>query len=288
MGTKRSFGEDVFEYGNYVFMALVAFIMFYPFWHQLSLSLSSPAEATRGGLFILPREFTVAAYRLVMQNPFIWTSFFNSVYVAVVTTFLGVLITSMLAYGLSKPEVVGHRVLSFLVVFCIVFNGGLIPTYLLIFNLGLIDSMWALILPFMLTPFNTVIMRNFFRNLPAELEEAAIIDGAGPLRVFFTIVMPLSKAVLATVGLWLAVSSWNNFLAPLIYLTSRGNFTLPLFIRQVIEGQFLARETGEGAASAIESVVAATIIVSLVPILCVYPFLQKHFVKGVMIGSVKG
>jgi ABC-type glycerol-3-phosphate transport system permease component len=194
----------------------------------------------------------------------------------------------MLAYALSKKEVVGNRVISFYVLFCMVFNGGLIPTYLLIFNLNLIDSLWALILPAMLTPFNTIIMRNFFSNLPIELEEAAFIDGASPLRIYFTIVLPLSKAVLATIGLWLAVASWNNFMNPLIYLTSRSNFTLPLYIRQVIEGQLLARLTGEGAATAVESVVGATIIISLIPILCVYPFIQRHFVKGVMIGSVKG
>lgn len=285
---KKGFGEVAFEAVNIILLIMISLAMLYPFWHELCLSFSSSAQATRGGLFITPREFTPAAYTQVMKNPFIWTTYANSIFCAAATTLIGVLFTAMLAYGLSKKEVAGNKLLAFLVVFCMIFQGGMIPTYLTVKALNLIDSLWALILLGIVTPYNTIIMKNFFTGMPAELEEAASIDGAGPLRIFFQIIMPLSKAVLATVGLWLAVASWNNFQGPLIYINSRSNLTLPLYIRQVIDGQLIAQATGEVTKSAVESVVGATIIVSLVPILCVYPFLQKYFVKGVMIGGVKG
>ena len=242
---------------------------------------SAPPQKRRGEAYFFFRG-SLPCRRII------WTSYANSIYTAVLTTGIGVLLTAMLAYGLSKKQVAGHRFLSFAVVFCMIFNGGLIPTYLTVKGLNLIDNLWALILMAIVTPYNTIIVKNFFSAMPSELEEAAFIDGAGPLRIFFQIIMPLSKAVLATVGLWIAVASWNNFMGPLIYMNSRENFTLPLYIRQVIDGQMLARTTGEGAQSAVESVIGATIIISVAPILCVYPFLQKYFVKGVMIGSVKG
>ena len=288
MTAKRNLSDRLFEIINSIILICISLIMLYPFWHELCLSLSSAAESTRGGIFLFPRQFTIDAYKLVVRSPFIWTSFYNSIYCAILTTLIGVLFTSMLAYSLAKKAVMGNKALSFFVVFCMIFNGGMIPTYLIVKNLGLVNSPWALILMAIVTPYNTIIMKNFFTSLPAELEEAAFIDGAGPLRIFFTIILPLSKAVLATVSLWLAVASWNNFMMPLIYLNDRELFTLPLYVRQVIEGQFLARSTGEGAQSAVESVVGATIIVTVAPIVCVYPYLQKYFVKGVMIGSVKG
>ena len=288
MKVKKGVGERLFEMVNAFILAVLSLVMLYPFWHELCLSFSSATEATRGGVFLLPREFTMQAYQLVTKYAFIWTSYANSIYTAVLTTGIGVLLTAMLAYGLSKKQVAGHRFLSFAVVFCMIFNGGLIPTYLTVKGLNLIDNLWALILMAIVTPYNTIIVKNFFSAMPSELEEAAFIDGAGPLRIFFQIIMPLPMAVLATVGLWIAVASWNNFMGPLIYMNSRENFTLPLYIRQVIDGQMLARTTGEGAQSAVESVIGATIIISVAPILCVYPFLQKYFVKGVMIGSVKG
>ncbi len=285
---RKSIGERIFEILNVTILIALGIAMFYPFWHELCLSLSSSTEATRGGVFFYPREFTVEAYTQVLESSFIWVAFKNSILSTIAVTVIGGLFTAMLAYGLSKKQIVGSKTLSFIVIFCMIFNGGLIPTYLTINNFGLVDSLWALILLAAVTPYNTIIMKNFFSSLPAELEEAAFIDGANPMKIFFTIILPLSKAVLATVGLWLAVANWNNFMGGLIYLHSRENFTLPIYIRQVIDGQILARETGEGAETAVESIVGATIMVSVFPILCVYPFLQKYFVKGVMIGSVKG
>lgn len=288
MTAKKSASDRLFEIVNCTILILLSIIMIYPFWHELCLSLSSSAEATRGGFFLLPRQFTLDAYKLVTSSSFLWTSFYNSIFCAVLTTLIGVLFTAMLAYPLSKKELIGNKFFSFIIVFCMIFNGGMVPTYLIVKNLGLVNSLWGLILMAIVTPYNTIVMKNFFTSLPAELEEAAFIDGAGPLRIFFTIILPLSKAVLATISLWLAVASWNNFMNPLIYLNDRELFTLPLYIRQVIEGQALARTTGEGAQTAVQSVQGASIIITVVPILCIYPFLQKYFVKGVMIGAVKG
>lgn len=288
VASNKGFSDYLFEVINCAILILISIIMIYPFWHELCLSFSSSAEATRGGIFLLPRQFNIGAYKLVTRSPFLWTSFYNSIYCAVLTTLIGVMFTAMLAYPLSKKELMGNKFFAFIVVFCMIFNGGLVPTYLIVKNLGLINSLWGIILMAVVTPYNTIVMKNFFASLPTELEEAAFIDGAGPLTIFFTIILPLSKAVLATISLWLAVASWNNFMGPLIYLNDRELFTLPLYIRQVIEGQELARTTGEGAQTAVQSVQGASIIVTVIPILCVYPFLQKYFVKGVMIGAIKG
>lgn len=288
MAGKKTAGEKLFDFVNTLILLLLSVIMFYPFWHELCLSFSSATEATRGGMFLLPRDPTLNAYQIVMRQSYVWSSYLNSTIVTVLSTGIGLLFTSMMSYGLSKKRVRGMKLLSFLVLFCMIFNGGLIPTYLILNAYGLINSLWALILPTAVLPYNLIIMKNFFSSMSEDLEEAARIDGAGTLRIFFTIVLPLSKAVLATIGLWLAVAAWNNFQGALIYLNDQEKFTLPLYIRQVIEGILLAKAIGEGAQTAVESVVGATIILSVIPILCVYPYLQKYFVKGVMIGSVKG
>lgn len=288
MISKRSIGDKIFDFVNLFLLISIAIAMIYPFWHELNISFSSPAQATLGGIFLLPREFTTAAYQQVIKSSFIWSSFFNSIITAVATTAIGTFVTAMLAYGLSKPKLPGRKLFSFMVLFCMIFSGGMIPTFVVMNSYGLIDSLWALILMSVVTPYNTIIMMSFFRSLPQELEEAAHVDGASPFKTFFVIILPLSKAILATVALWLAVASWNNFQGALLYLNTREKFTLPLYIRQVIDGTLLARETGEGAKTAVESVIGATIILSIVPILSVYPFVQQYFVKGVMIGSVKG
>ncbi|WP_240763074.1 carbohydrate ABC transporter permease [Paenibacillus thalictri] len=276
-----------FDGVNTVFLLLVAVITFYPLWHELSLSFSSMEEAMKGGAFLWPRAFTTAAYHTVLGSDYIWVAYRNSVFSTVAGTLIGVLLTAMTAYPLTKQEMPAKNVILFLVLFTMLFSGGMIPTYLLVKQLGLINSLWSLILPTAISAFNVIIMLSFFRTLPAELEDSAMIDGANPLRIFFGIVMPLSKPVLATVALWEAVGIWNNYLNAVIYLNDKSKYTLPLLLRDVINGQITARMTGELTGSSVDSVVAATIIVAVVPVLCVYPYLQKYFVKGVMIGSVK-
>lgn len=283
----RNARGGVFDVINLTFLTFVALITVYPLWHELSLSLSSMEEAMRGGAFFWPRSFTLEAYTTVLQTEYIWTAYGNSIFTMTVGTIVGVLLTAMMSYPLTKGEMPAQKWIMMLVLFTMLFSGGMIPIYLLVKELGLINSLWSLIWPTAISAFNIIIIMSFLRTLPSELEDSAMIDGANPVRIFFSIVIPLSKPVLATVALWEAVNLWNNYLQALIYLTDKSKYTLPLMLRDVINGQATARMTGELTGTSVDSVIAATIIVALVPILCIYPFLQKYFVKGAMLGSVK-
>lgn len=283
----NSIGGKIFDACNAGFLIFVAVITLYPMWHELMLSLSSMEESMRGGAFLWPRDFTLTAYRSVLGSSYIWVAFANSTITTVAGTAIGVLLTAMTAWPLTKREMPAQNAIAFLVLFTMLFSGGIIPTYILVKSLGLINSLWSLILPTAISAFNVIVMMSFFKGLPVELEDSAMIDGANPIRTFFAIIMPLSKPVLATIALWEAVGIWNNYMQALMYLNDKSKYTLPLMLRDVINGQVTAQMTGELTGSSVESVVAATIIVALVPIVCVYPFLQKYFVKGVMIGSIK-
>lgn len=196
----------------------------------------------------------------------------------------------MLAYVLAKRELPLVKQLNFLVVFPMFFAGGMIPTYLIVRNLGIINTYWAYFLPGLVSPFYCLLLRNFFASVPKELEESAIIDGATNARILVTIIIPLSKAAIATIALFYAVEHWNVFLQAIMYITDRSLWTLQMFLRELIAQSDLAFERPEGASRfvALESLRMAAIIVSILPIMCVYPFVQKYFVQGVMIGSVKG
>jgi ABC-type glycerol-3-phosphate transport system permease component len=204
-----------------------------------------------------------------------------------VGTALSVILTASTAYPLVKSGLPGKNFVTFLILFTMLFSGGIIPTYLLVKSLGLINSLWALIIPGAISAYNVLVMRSFFANLPVELEESATMDGANPIRIFFTIIFPLSTPVLATIALWEAVGLWNNFLQALIYLNDRSKYTLPVLLRDIINGQQQLQQAGIFSDTSSDSVIAATIVMSILPILCVYPFLQKYFTKGVMIGAIK-
>lgn len=285
---KKTISEKIFDVFNTVLLVLVAAATLYPIWHEICLSFSSLEEAMRGGIFLWPRNFTAAAYNSVLGSDYIWLAYGNTIFVTIVGTALSVLLTAMTAYPLAKKDLPGKNAIVSFVLFTMLFSGGMIPTYLLVKELGLINSLWALIIPGVVSAYNTFIMRNFFSTIPAELEESAFMDGANPIRIFFSIILPLSTPVLATIALWVAVGKWNDFFNALIYLNERSKYTLSLLLREIINGQEIARMTGEITESSTESVVGATIVVAVVPILCVYPFLQKYFVKGVLIGSIKG
>jgi len=283
----NSIGDRIFNWINAIFLIGLSIFTLYPMWHEISLSLSSMEGAMRGGFFLWPREFTLSAYKSVLSSNYIWTAYFNTILTTVIGTVISTLLTALTAYPLIKNRMPGKNVLTFLILFTMLFGGGLIPTYLLVKNIGLINSLWALIIPSAISAYNVLIMRSFFAALPAELEEAAMIDGATPIRTFFQIIIPLSMPVIATIALWEAVGRWNNFFGALIYLNDKSKYTLPVLLRDIINGQEQAKAIGDLAASATDSLIAATIVLSLLPIVCVYPFLQKYFVKGVMIGAVK-
>ncbi|MEC0226315.1 carbohydrate ABC transporter permease [Paenibacillus alba] len=284
---KKSLGERIFEWCNVLFLGLLSLVTLYPLWHEISISFSTAAGAMQGGLFFFPRGFTVDAYQSVLSSSFIWLAYRNSIIVAVAGTFLHVMFTATTAYALNKKGLPGVKVITILVIFTMIFSGGMIPTYLVVKSLGLTNTLWALMLPGMISAFNVIVMQSFMRTIPEEVEESATMDGANPLRIFFTIILPLCKPVIATIALWECVGLWNNFMQAVIYLNDKRLYTLPLLLKEIIAGQQLATDTGQFTTFSAESAIAATVIISIIPILAVYPFLQKYFMKGTMLGSVK-
>lgn len=283
--------EIAFQFVNYTFLAVLALLTLYPFVHLLSVSFSTNAEATRIGLHLWPREPVVSAYADVLSSPLIWSGYRNTLFRTAVGTALTLLVTALTAYPLAKPYFPLRRTWMAMVIFTMIFSGGLVPNYLLMRELGLLDSLWALILPGLVNPFNLIIMINFFRAIPQALEESARMDGASEWGVLGRIVVPLSMPVMATIALWTAVGHWNAFFDAILYITDKNKFVLQMILRKMILEKTMFQEfEGAGAAvsTARESVEAATIIVSTLPILFLYPFLQKHFVKGVLLGSIKG
>ncbi|MBJ9992309.1 MULTISPECIES: carbohydrate ABC transporter permease [Paenibacillus] len=282
---KRRF--NLFAAINGAFLILLALLTFYPLWHEISLSLSSSEQASRGGLFLWPRNLTFGAYGIVLRSEQLWLAYRNSIVITGAGTILSVFFTATTAYPLVKSHLPGRRLFTGLILFTMLFSGGIIPHYLLVKQLGMINTLWSMIIPGMISAFNVIIMLNFFRSLPEEIEESATMDGANPIRILFTIIFPLSAPVLATVALWEAVGKWNNFFQAFLYLNDKSLYTLPVLIREIIDGQQAESLTGKLVETSQESVIGTTIIVSVIPILLVYPFLQKYFTKGVLLGSVK-
>lgn len=275
---------------NAAVIALISVMMIYPFWYQISLSLSDAVKARQGGAFLIPRGFSLESYKTVLSSSAMGYGFVNTLKVTLIGTLLSLLVTSTTAYPLSRKDLPMHRFFTWMVVFTFIFSGGMIPTFLVVRELGLINSYWALILPSLVASYNVLIMRNFFSNIPKEVEESAYIDGAGDIRIFFSLILPLSGPVLATVGLWLAVGYWNNYFNALLYISRRDMRVLQQILMEIINSSraddVLNVENAAGITP--ETVKAASIMVISIPILLVYPFVQKFFVKGVMMGAVKG
>ncbi|MFT5240454.1 MAG: putative aldouronate transport system permease protein [Candidatus Promineifilaceae bacterium] len=289
---KLSRGEKLFEGANVFVLGLVALLCLYPFIYTLSISLSSATEASRDGFHFFPKDVSLISYKVVLSNPNILTGYVNTVMRTVVGTVLTLLLTCVAAYPLSRREMPHRSMITFIVVFTMLFNGGMVPGYLLIKKLGMINSMWALVLPSVITAFNVIIVKNFFQSLPESLIESARIDGAGEWTVLLRIYLPLSKPVLATVALWTAVAHWNAWFDALLYITDDKKQVLQTFLQRiVIESSTELMELGISDTSMMEftseTIKAATIIVTILPIICVYPFVQKYFVKGIMLGGVK-
>lgn len=286
---RLSSGEKVFQVFLIGFICMLSAVMLYPFAHVLSISFSSSAEAIRAGLHWYPREISLFAWQRVLEDTNIWRALGNTVFRTVVGTFLTLLVMAMGAYPLSKKYLPDRSFFMMFIVVTMFFGGGLIPSYLLIKSLGLIDSRWVLIIPGLVSTFSLLILRNFFMTLPEELEDSAKIDGAGELRILFTIIIPLSKPVLATLALWSAVGHWNAWFDALIYLQDQKLFVLQTFLRRlVIAAEYDPLLPPKDEFTTPETVKAAVIMFTAMPILIVYPFLQKYFVKGTMVGSLKG
>ena len=289
---KLSFGRIVI----YLLLILLAASIALAFWHLLNLSLSPSYIATKGGFLLYPKDATLDNYARVIDNRYIWLGYKNTLIRTLIGTVTQLFFTSMGAYVLSKRFFPHRSFWTLFIVFTMFFSGGLIPTYLVVKDLGLLNTYASMILPGFISAYNLVIMRNFFQSLPEEIEESCLIDGAGRFRIFLQIILPLSKPILATVALWLAVGHWNAWFDVLIYITDDAKFTLQIVLRRIIlTGSKEILDTSAAAnAAANEAVVsseglkAACIYVATFPILCAYPFVQKFFVKGIMIGSLKG
>lgn len=285
---------ELFDIINYIILTIACLIFLLPIVMVVSQSLMRSDDIVKYGYTLFPKTVTFDAYKyLLFKNYSMLRGFLNSVFVTVVGTFLNLLVTSTFAYGLSKKKMPFRNALTTMVFITMIFNGGLIPSYLLITGIGLKDSYFALIIPVLINTWNMLILRNFFAQIPDSLEESANIDGANDFIIFTRIILPLSKASIATIGLFYAVEHWNSWFSASIYMTSQTKWPMQLLLREMLTALNTINEGGasfDEMAGVLpkESVKSAAIVITLVPIMAVYPFLQKYFVKGVMVGSVKG
>ncbi len=292
MGARKKIGA--FDAVNTVLLLLLSATIILPFLHLLSISWSPSHVATAGGLHLWPVDPTTINYVKVVQSKFIWTGYRTTLIRTLLGTSAQLFFTAIGAYVLSKKYFPHHTFWTMFIVFTMFFSGGLIPSYLLVQKLHLFDTYMSLFLPGLVGAYNLVLMRNYFSALPAELEESAMIDGAGRMTIFLRIVVPVSLPILATVGLWLAVGHWNSWFDALLYIRSESKYVLQIVLRRIIiDGTQQMLDVDASAmynveAPSTEGLKAAAIFVSTLPIICVYPFIQKYFVKGIMVGSLKG
>lgn len=291
---KQSLGARIFDVCNLIFLLAVAFICLYPMIYVLMASLSSPSQLMQHSGFLLwPLGFQTEAYTAVLENSDISTGYFNTVLYVVIGTILSDILTMMAAYVLSRKKFPLRNFFNIILILTMFVNGGLIPSYLNIQNLGLLNTRLSQILPVAISAYNVIILRTYMTSIPISLEESARIDGASHLRVLFGIIFPLCLPVFAVITLYYAVGLWNSWFNAMIYLTDRDKYPLQLFLREILILNETDAMVNSNANSGIEQVQIsetikyATIVVSTVPILCVYPFLQRYFVQGVMIGAVK-
>jgi ABC-type glycerol-3-phosphate transport system permease component len=283
---------------NYFFITVIGFVTLYPFIYLLSVSVTPPIALTTGRVILLPKGFDLASYKLVFTNKNLVSGFINSVQYTISGTLLSVFLTTLTAYPLAQPQFKRYaRIYMKFVVFTMLFGGGLIPTYLVIRSLRMINTFWVMIIPGAVSAFYLILVRTFMQQLPQELYEAAVIEGCGDFNLYLRIVLPLSMPIIACIALYYSVGMWNSYMGPLIYLTSEKRYPLQIFLRQIIlmsqtqEMEIAARGSERflpGNNYNTESLRAAVLVVSTLPILIVYPFLQKHFVKGIMVGAIKG
>lgn len=289
--------NTAFDWINYFFMTVLAFIMIYPLWYCLAGSLNEGMDYLRGGVFLWPRKWTLANYRAVFLDKAILRAFWVTIWKCLVGTAASVLCTAMVAYAVTRPKLRLKKLYIPFIMLTMFFSGGLIPYFILIVDLDLYDSFWVYIIPTMFSAYNMIIMQSFMRELPQELIESAKLDGASEYRIFFQMILPLSKPVLATIALFTVVTHWNSYFDSMMYTSSQELQTIQLFLKKVITDPSVSRGLGSAAAIAIPDQAAtltpqvvklATMVVTALPVVCIYPFLQRYFVKGVTVGAVKG
>ena len=293
MKIRRSIGEIIFDTFNICIMVLAGFVALYPFLHIIFASFSEPALLVKNtGLLWGPAGFSLAGYQAVIQNKEIIIGYGNTLFYVIVGTTISVIITAMLAYVLANRKLKLRVFLSKMITITMFFSGGMIPLYMVVKNLGLLDTRWSVILPSVLNTYNLLIMRTAYVNISPSYSEAASIDGAGNFTVFWKVILPLCKPTLAVMVLYYGVAYWNSWFSAMIYIKDRELFPLQLFLREILiessASDMALNSSSKGEMAFLEEVVKyATTVVATLPILCIYPFVQKYFVKGVTLGGVK-
>ena len=281
-------GSRVFDLVNVVILIALGLATVVPFIFVIAGSFTSEAEITARKFFLWPHHATLEPYRFIFSTNTLFRSLIVTIGVTAVGTLVQLFMTFLMAYPLSRRALPGQRWLLNLIVFTMVFSGGMIPLFLVVRDLGLLNTYWALILPLAINPFYLIIVKNFFQEIPEELQEAARIDGASEMAVFWRIMLPLSKPILATFALFYAVAIWNDYMSPLLYISDSSKWTLQMFVRQVTVSTDVIQNLDPNYVPPAQGLKFAIIVVATLPILLFYPFLQKHFTKGMLIGSVKG
>ena len=297
---KESLGSRAFDFINVLIMLGILVVVLYPIINIIAISFSNASHISKGNIGLLPKGFTINSYSLVFQDPFVYTGYLNSVIYAAGAAILTLLFTSMMAYAIAIPGFWLKKFIAIFLTITMFFSGGLIPTYLMMQKLHLTNTIWVMILPGCVWAYNVFMFRTFFQNIPGEMRESALIDGANDFVILFRIILPVSKALLATFALFTIVGSWNSWFNALIYLKDQTKYPLQLILRNylyVIDSNTIARRAGVSSSVSNplmnmqidpKGVRMAMIVVTMFPIMAIYPFFQKYFVKGVMIGAVKG
>lgn len=281
-----------FDYLNILLMLFVAVVTLYPFWNQMMVSISSTEDIYSTGLLLIPKKISLASYRVIMDFRLLWKGYLNTVIRTVLGTAISIFLTLLTAYPLSKRNLPFRKAFTAFILVTMFFGGGLVPNFLLIRNLHLLDTIWALVLPGCISTFNVLIVRNYLMTLPEALEEAAIIDGASQFTVLMKVVLPLSIPVLATVSLWIAVGHWQAWYDNLLYINTPEKWGFMMMTRKIVVENTSVGNMQQLMSSAREFVdqrqmQGAVIMMSVIPMLIVYPFIQKYFVKGIVMGAVK-
>ncbi|MBB6734458.1 carbohydrate ABC transporter permease [Cohnella zeiphila] len=288
---ERTLGSKVFDTANHIVLLIVGIVTVLPFLYVISGSLVSSEELLTKKIVLFPTHISWDAYRYIFATKVIYSSLLNSIFITVVGTLINLLLTTLMAYPLAKRTLRGRNKLMLLIVFTMLFNGGMIPTYLVVKSMGLLDTYWSLWLPSAISAFNLILLRNFFQQLPESLEESAKIDGCNELGILYKIVVPLSLPAMATFALFYAVYYWNSYFTAVLYINKSNLWPIQVWLQQIVllsAGGFTDANALSEVVVPPESIKYAVIVVAAIPVLLLYPFLQKHFAKGVLLGSVKG
>lgn len=290
---KRTNGEKIFNVFNNILLRAFACTTVYPFLYTLSITLSSAAEASRAGFHLYPRDISFTAYKMVFKNSSLLMAYYNTIFRTVVGTLLGLLVTCLYGYALARPETPNKKFYTVLLVFTMLFSGGKIPAYLVLKQYHLLNNRWVYILPILIVPYNVIVSRSFFMSIPNSLNESAKIDGSSEFGIFFKIIVPLSKPIIMTLALFMAVAHWNSWYDSLMYITDNSKIVVQVLLQRIIQESDVSLITQglvnpDATEFTSETVKAATVIVAILPILLFYPFIQKYFTKGIMLGAVKG